>query len=171
MTTFDPPAPSNPAGVKHKGDAKTARVFAKFAIKVVAAEPLKKPNWIRVRAPSSPRFYAMKKILREKLTENAAKRIAELKVQENVPTAYLRLAVSGGGCSGFQYGFTFDDQRQEDDTLFEREGVGLVIDTTSLELVDGAEIDFVEDLMGASFQVRNPNASSSCGCGKSFAMG
>ena len=105
------------------------------------------------------------------LTENAAKRIAELKVQENVPTAYLRLAVSGGGCSGFQYGFTFDDQRQEDDTLFEREGVGLVIDTTSLELVDGAEIDFVEDLMGASFQVRNPNASSSCGCGKSFAMG
>ena len=105
------------------------------------------------------------------LTENAAKRIAELKVQENVPTAYLRLAVSGGGCSGFQYGFTFDDQRQEDDTLFEREGVGLVIDTSSLELVDGAEIDFVEDLMGASFQVRNPNASSSCGCGKSFAMG
>ena len=105
------------------------------------------------------------------LTENAAKRIAELKVQENVPTAYLRLAVSGGGCSRFQYGFSFDDQRQEEDALFEREGVGLVIDTTSLELVDGAEIDFVEDLMGASFQVRNPNASSSCGCGKSFAMG
>jgi iron-sulfur cluster insertion protein len=105
------------------------------------------------------------------LTENAAKRIAELKVQENVPTAYLRLAVSGGGCSGFQYGFSFDDQRQVDDALFEREGVGLVIDTTSLELVDGAEIDFVEDLMGASFQVRNPNASSSCGCGKSFAIG
>jgi iron-sulfur cluster insertion protein len=105
------------------------------------------------------------------LTENAAKRIAELKVQENVPTAYLRLAVSGGGCSGFQYGFSFDDQRKEEDALFEREGVGLVIDTTSLELVDGAEIDFVEDLMGASFQVRNPNASSSCGCGKSFAMG
>jgi iron-sulfur cluster insertion protein len=105
------------------------------------------------------------------LTVNAAKRIAELKVQENVPAAYLRLAVSGGGCSGFQYGFSFDDQRQEDDALFEREGVGLVIDTTSLELVDGAEIDFVEDLMGASFQVRNPNASSSCGCGKSFAIG
>ena len=105
------------------------------------------------------------------LTENAAKRIAELKVQENVPTAYLRLAVSGGGCSGFQYGFSFDDQRQEEDALFEREGVGLVIDTTSLELVEGAEIDFVEDLMGASFQVRNPNASSSCGCGKSFAIG
>jgi lipoic acid synthetase len=65
MTTFDPPAPSNSAGVKHKGDAKTARVFAKFAIKVAAAEPLKKPDWIRVRAPSSPRFYEIKKILRE----------------------------------------------------------------------------------------------------------
>jgi len=105
------------------------------------------------------------------LTESAAKRIAELKVQENVPNAFLRLAVSGGGCSGFQYGFSFDDQRYADDTLFERDGVGLVIDTTSLELVNGAEIDFVEDLMGASFQVRNPNASSSCGCGKSFAIG
>jgi iron-sulfur cluster insertion protein len=105
------------------------------------------------------------------LTESAAKRIAELKVQENVPDAFLRLAVSGGGCSGFQYGFSFDDQRHADDTVFARDGVALVIDTTSLELVSGAEIDFVEDLMGASFQVRNPNASSSCGCGKSFAIG
>jgi len=105
------------------------------------------------------------------LTESAAKRIAELKVQENVPEAALRLAVSGGGCSGFQYGFSFDDSRQDDDVVFERDGVALVIDATSLELVDGAEIDFVEDLMGASFQVRNPNASSSCGCGKSFAIG
>jgi iron-sulfur cluster insertion protein len=104
------------------------------------------------------------------LTESAAKRIAELKVQENVPDAFLRLAVSGGGCSGFQYGFSFDDERHEDDAVFERAGVGLVIDTTSLELVSGAEIDFVEDLMGASFQVRNPNASSSCGCGKSFSI-
>ena len=105
------------------------------------------------------------------LTESAAKRIAELNVQEIVPDSFLRLAVSGGGCSGFQYGFSFDDQRNDDDALFERDGVGLVVDTTSLELVNGAEIDFVEDLMGASFQVRNPNASSSCGCGKSFAIG
>ena len=100
------------------------------------------------------------------LTENAAKRIAELKVQENVPTAYLRLAVSGGGCSGFQYGFSFDDQRQEEDALFEREGVGLVIDTTSLELVDGAEIDFQDGLMGRGFVIKNPNITSTgCGCG------
>jgi len=105
------------------------------------------------------------------LTASAAKRIAELKVQENLPTAFLRLAVSGGGCSGFQYGFSFDDARLDDDSAFERDGVTLVIDATSLELVDGAEVDFVEDMMGASFQVRNPNASSSCGCGRSFAIG
>ena len=105
------------------------------------------------------------------LTESAAKRIAELKAQENVPSAFLRLAVSGGGCSGFQYGFSFDDTRQDDDRVFERDGVQLVIDAVSLELVKGAEIDFVEDLMGASFQVRNPNAASSCGCGNSFSVG
>jgi iron-sulfur cluster insertion protein len=79
--------------------------------------------------------------------------------------------VSGGGCSGFQYGFSFDDQRQEDDRVFEREGEQLVIDAVSLELVKGAEIDFVEDMMGASFQVKNPNAASSCGCGNSFSVG
>jgi iron-sulfur cluster insertion protein len=105
------------------------------------------------------------------LTESAARRVAELKVQENVPGAFLRLAVSGGGCSGFQYGFSFDDMRQDDDRVFERNGVQLVIDAVSLELVKGAEIDFVEDMMGASFQVKNPNAASSCGCGNSFSVG
>ena len=103
------------------------------------------------------------------LSESAARRVAELKRQENVPGAFLRLAVSGGGCSGFQYGFSFDDQRQDDDRVFERDGVQLVIDAVSLELVKGAEIDFVEDLAGASFQIRNPNATASCGCGNSFA--
>lgn len=105
------------------------------------------------------------------LTESAAHRVAMLRVQENLPNAFLRLAVSGGGCSGFQYGFTFDDTRQADDVVFECDGMQLVIDETSLELVRGAEIDFVEDLMGASFQVRNPNAASSCGCGNSFSLG
>jgi iron-sulfur cluster insertion protein len=104
------------------------------------------------------------------LTESAARRVAELK-QENVPGAFLRLAVSGGGCSGFQYGFSFDDQRHDDDRVFERDGVQLVIDAVSLELVKGAQIDFVEDMMGASFQVKNPNAASSCGCGNSFSVG
>jgi iron-sulfur cluster insertion protein len=105
------------------------------------------------------------------LTESAARRVAVLRQQENVANAFLRLAVSGGGCSGFQYGFSFDDARQDDDRVFERDGVQLVIDAVSLELVKGAEIDFVEDLMGASFQVRNPNAASSCGCGNSFSVG
>ena len=106
-----------------------------------------------------------------RLTESAARRVAELKQQENVPNAFLRLAVSGGGCSGFQYGFSFDETRQADDRVFARDGVELVVDEVSLELVNGAEIDFVEDMMGASFQVRNPNAASSCGCGNSFSVG
>jgi len=104
------------------------------------------------------------------LTESAARRVAELRAQENVPGAFLRLAVSGGGCSGFQYGFSFDDTRNEDDLVFERDGVKLLVDQTSIDLLGGAEIDFVEDLVGSSFQVRNPNASSSCGCGSSFSI-
>jgi iron-sulfur cluster insertion protein len=105
------------------------------------------------------------------LTENAARRIAVLKAQENGENAFLRIAVSGGGCSGFQYGLSFDHQRNEDDFVFEREGVRVVVDEVSLDLLNGAEVDFVEDLMGASFQIRNPNAASSCGCGNSFSIG
>jgi iron-sulfur cluster insertion protein len=105
------------------------------------------------------------------LTENAARRIVMLKAQENAENAFLRIAVSGGGCSGFQYGLSFDDQRNEDDFVFERDGVGIVVDEVSLSLLNGAEVDFVEDLMGASFQIRNPNAASSCGCGNSFSIG
>jgi iron-sulfur cluster insertion protein len=105
------------------------------------------------------------------LTENAARQIAFLKAQENAEDAFLRIAVSGGGCSGFQYGFSFDDQRNEDDVVFERDGIGVVVDEVSLDLLNGAEIDFIEDLMGASFQIRNPNAASSCGCGNSFSIG
>jgi iron-sulfur cluster insertion protein len=104
------------------------------------------------------------------LTEGAARRIAMLKAQEKAENAFLRIAVSGGGCSGFQYGLTFDDQRNEDDFVFERNGVGIIVDDVSLGLLDGAEVDFVEDLMGASFQIRNPNAASSCGCGNSFSI-
>src|SRR5919202_6721338 len=105
------------------------------------------------------------------LTESAARRIAALKAEENAGNAFLRIAVSGGGCSGFQYGLSFDDQRNDDDFVFERDGVGVVIDEVSLDLLNGAEVDFVEDLMGASFQIKNPNAASSCGCGNSFSIG
>jgi iron-sulfur cluster insertion protein len=104
------------------------------------------------------------------LTENAARRIAALRLQERVENALLRIAVSGGGCSGFQYGLSFDDQKNEDDFVFERDGVGVVVDEVSLGLLNGAEIDFVEDMMGAAFQIRNPNAASSCGCGNSFSI-
>ena len=105
------------------------------------------------------------------LTENAARRIAILRDQEQAENAFLRITVSGGGCSGFQYGFAFDAQRNADDFVFERNGVAVVVDDVSLGLLNGAEVDFVEDLMGASFQVHNPNAASSCGCGNSFSIG
>ncbi|MEX0758039.1 MAG: iron-sulfur cluster insertion protein ErpA [Tistlia sp.] len=103
------------------------------------------------------------------ITENAARRIANLAAQEG-GRPMLRISVSGGGCSGFQYGFDFDETTGEDDRLFERGGARVVIDEVSLELLKGSEIDFVEDLMGAYFKVQNPNASSSCGCGSSFAI-
>jgi iron-sulfur cluster insertion protein len=104
------------------------------------------------------------------ITERAARRIAELAAGEGAAGAMLRIAVSGGGCSGFRYGFTFDDEVRADDVTFERDGVKVIVDEISLELLAGAEVDFVEELIGSSFQIRNPNASSSCGCGASFAV-
>lgn len=103
------------------------------------------------------------------ISETAARRISSLASQEG-GRPMLRISVSGGGCSGFQYGFDFDETVGEDDRVFERGGAKVVIDETSLELLKGSEIDFVEDLMGAYFKVQNPNASSSCGCGSSFAI-
>lgn len=104
------------------------------------------------------------------LSASAARRIAVLRDKEGDPALMLRLTVSGGGCSGFQYQFPFDATRNPDDRVFARDGVALVVDEVSLDLLVGAEIDFVEDLMGAAFQIRNPNATSSCGCGASFAV-
>jgi iron-sulfur cluster insertion protein len=104
------------------------------------------------------------------VTANAAKRIAFLIAQEGGDGLFLRISVSGGGCSGFQYAFGFDDEVRADDRIFEHADVKVVIDETSLDLMGGAEIDFVEDLIGASFQVRNPNATASCGCGSSFSV-
>jgi iron-sulfur cluster insertion protein len=104
------------------------------------------------------------------VSDSAARRIAMLKGQEEAPDAFLRIAVSGGGCSGFQYGLSFDDQRNPDDSVFEHGGIAVIVDDVSLDLLNGAELDFVEDLMGASFQIKNPNAASSCGCGNSFSI-
>lgn len=104
------------------------------------------------------------------VTENAAKRIAFLAEQDGTPDVKLRIAVSGGGCSGFQYGFSFDTAVNGDDRLFIKDDAAVVIDETSLELLAGSQIDFVEDMVGSSFQISNPNATSSCGCGNSFAI-
>ncbi len=104
------------------------------------------------------------------ISENAAKRIAFLMGQEADPEAKLRVSVSGGGCSGFQYGFEFDRAINDDDQVIERDGAFVVIDETSLNYLAGSEIDFVDDLVGAAFAITNPNATSSCGCGNSFSL-
>lgn len=104
------------------------------------------------------------------VTESAAKRIAFLVDQEGDPNVALRVAVNGGGCSGFQYAFSFDDARTDDDLVIERSGATVLVDTMSQLYLAGSEIDFVEDVIGSSFQIRNPNATASCGCGSSFSV-
>lgn len=101
------------------------------------------------------------------LTEAAAEKIKALLAKEE-DNLHLRVFVSGGGCSGFQYGFTFDDAIKESDAVVENHGVQVLVDPSSLKMLDGAEIDFQSSLQGESFVIRNPNAASSCGCGKSF---
>lgn len=105
------------------------------------------------------------------ISANAARRIAKLIAAEGGSDSMrFRVAVSGGGCSGFQYGFSIDDVRREDDREFACDGVGVLIDEMSLELLKGSELDFVEDLIGSYFVVKNPNAASTCGCGSSFSL-
>ena len=104
------------------------------------------------------------------ISASAARRIGELIASEGDPALMLRIAVSGGGCSGFRYGFDLDDSLNGDDLVFEREGVKVVVDEVSLDYLKGSELDFVEDLIGSYFAMKNPNASSTCGCGTSFAV-
>lgn len=104
------------------------------------------------------------------ISESAARRIAELLAAEGNPALNMRISVSGGGCAGFQYGFGFDDAQRADDHVFERADVRIIVDEVSLEFLKGAELDFVEDLIGSYFKVNNPNAASSCGCGTSFSI-
>jgi iron-sulfur cluster insertion protein len=103
------------------------------------------------------------------LTENAAKRVAWIAERQHKP-AILRLAVDGGGCAGFTYTFELADCSLAEDAVTETDGVTLVVDPVSLELVKGSAVDFVEDLGGAAFRVTNPNAQSGCGCGSSFSV-
>jgi iron-sulfur cluster insertion protein len=101
-------------------------------------------------------------------TEAAARKVHELIQEEGNPDLKLRVYISGGGCSGFQYGFTFDDTQAEDDFALAREGVTLLVDPLSLQYLTGAEIDYTENLSGSQFVIRNPNAKTTCGCGSSF---
>jgi iron-sulfur cluster assembly accessory protein len=107
--------------------------------------------------------------MKVELTEAAARRIAKIVAGEPGKTA-LRVSVEGGGCSGFSYKFDLVDSRNDDDVAIERDGVTVLIDDLSLVYMDGSIIDFVDDLMGQSFQIKNPNAVASCGCGTSFSV-
>jgi len=102
-------------------------------------------------------------------TDAAAAKVKELLQEEGNPELRLRVFVQGGGCSGFQYGFTFDESVNEDDTTIAKDGVQLLIDPMSFQYLVGAEIDYKDDLDGAQFVIRNPNATTTCGCGSSFA--
>jgi iron-sulfur cluster insertion protein len=101
-------------------------------------------------------------------TDSAAGKVKELIEEEGNPGLKLRVFVTGGGCSGFQYGFTFDEEVNEDDATLEKNGVTLLIDPMSYQYLVGAEIDYTEGLEGSQFVIRNPNATSTCGCGSSF---
>jgi iron-sulfur cluster assembly accessory protein len=104
------------------------------------------------------------------LTERAAKRIVEIIREEPGGAAMLRVAVSGGGCSGFQYDFSLELNRADDDIVVEKDGAIVLIDPVSLDFLRGAEIDFADEMIGAAFRINNPNATSSCGCGTSFSI-
>ncbi len=105
-----------------------------------------------------------------KITNDAVTRINQLLETKGNPELMLRVYIQGGGCSGFQYGFQFDDAQQEDDISIDHSGIRVLVDMLSLQYLDGAEIDYKDDLMGSRFLVNNPNASTTCGCGSSFSI-
>jgi iron-sulfur cluster insertion protein len=103
-----------------------------------------------------------------RISAAALARVRELIREEGNPALKLRVFIEGGGCSGFQYGFSFDNERAEDDFVLDRDGVELLIDPLSMQYLEGAEVDYVEQLSGAQFVIHNPNARTTCGCGSSF---
>jgi iron-sulfur cluster insertion protein len=117
---------------------------------------------------SSPSYQDLEQPL--DFTAAAAKKVATLIAEEGNPSLMLRVYISGGGCSGFQYGFSFDEERAEDDLALQRDGVTLLVDPLSLQYLMGAEVDYRESLQGSQFVIRNPNAKSTCGCGSSFTV-
>lgn len=115
---------------------------------------------VDLQAPPSPLDFS----------DSAVEKVRELLIEEGNPELKLRVFVQGGGCSGFQYGFTFDDVINDDDTTIDKGGVQLLVDPMSFQYLVGAEIDYKDDLEGAQFVIRNPNASTTCGCGSSFTI-
>jgi len=115
---------------------------------------------VDLQAPPTPLIF----------TDSAAAKVKDLLAEEGNPNLKLRVFVQGGGCSGFQYGFTFDEDVADDDTTLDKDGVQLLVDPMSFQYLVGAEIDYKEDLEGAQFVIRNPNASTTCGCGSSFSV-
>ncbi|QWA10068.1 iron-sulfur cluster insertion protein ErpA [Sodalis ligni] len=109
-------------------------------------------------------------VLPLQFTDSAAKKVKNLIADEENPNLKLRVYITGGGCSGFQYGFTFDDKINEDDMTIEKQGVALVVDPMSLQYLVGGSVDYTEGLEGSRFVVNNPNAKTTCGCGSSFSI-
>ena len=105
-----------------------------------------------------------------RISDSVVGKVSEMLAEEGDPNLQLRIFVTGGGCSGFQYGFAFDDEKKEDDVLVERGPITVVVDAISLQYLAGAEIDYEDNLEGARFVIRNPNAASTCGCGSSFSV-
>jgi len=103
-------------------------------------------------------------------TDSAVSKVRELIEEESNPDLKLRVFITGGGCSGFQYGFTFDEIVNEDDFLIDREGVKFLVDTMSYQYLIGAEIDYIDSFEGSQFTIKNPNAQTTCGCGSSFSV-
>ena len=136
------------------------------------ASKLSRRNWLRSAAieagPVPAYLYGMNETV--SLSAAAAKRVAAIVVKQGDPSLKLRLSVEGGGCSGFQYKFGLDGQVAADDLVVTTDGVSMLVDAVSIPFLEGAIVDFVDNLGGASFQVKNPNATSGCGCGTSFSV-
>jgi len=104
------------------------------------------------------------------ITESAVLKIADILAEENDPLVKLRVFVQGGGCSGFNYGFTLDQEQNEDDFVIQKPGITMLVDAMSMQYLQGSVVDYKEDLMSSEFVIKNPNAQSTCGCGSSFSV-